>query len=285
MRNLFLFLMALCVMSFSGVATATESGLPLLKPPPAGRSAWTSTEIASAIRNNDRAVLNATPEQYRGHFSSHRGMTFGSDEELAVYVENLSPEPITGRWSMSILPRKGGYASWVRNARPGEVGLCDRNLSSPDCVVMSASCGNVAKPIEHHAPPAPQAPNIPVAMVACSWCGLANQPLQFAPPLNPALFTEQVKQCESGTPCHEIMDTVRTIIIGGAMVGTGAVLPASRTVVNQTVNGAQRVIGPRPVPPVGGPVNPPEYPPSGGPTNPPGYPPSGGPANPSDYWQ
>jgi hypothetical protein len=163
-------------------------------------------------------------------------------------------QPSAGKYIVSRV-KNGGTSTRERHVSSSEAALCDDSRN----VVVLQKCGNVARPVERLAPPP-----TPIAVpVACSWCGLANQPLQYAPPLNPATFTEQVKICENGTPCGAAVEVGKALIYGAAGVGAAALLPGTRvtTTVRNTVGGTLGAVSP-PLPPSGGggPVNPPEYP-------------------------
>lgn len=221
MKNLFFFLMMLCVVSFSGVATAAP-GLPMVTSPLSN-----GEDLAVRIETGNGLAPGA---DYVSAFQQIRPeLGISNPAAAAEEARGLHPcSPPAGKYLVSRV-KDGKTSTRVRSVSSQEQALCDENGN----VIALSKCGNISKPVEHHAaPPAPQALPVPVAVAGCSWCALANQPLQFAPALNPALFTEQVKVCEKGTECDAwlrggemavdlgqsalIMYGLRGIKIGGA---------------------------------------------------------------------
>lgn len=271
MKNVALVITALCALIFSGVALATP-GMPMVKSPLAS-----GDDLATRIETGSGLEVGA---DFVSAFQQVRPELGVSDRASAAAVaRDLHPcQPSAGRYIVSRV-KNGATGTRERHVSSSEAALCDDSRN----VVVLQKCGNVARPAERLlSPPAPIPVSPPVAV--CSWCGLANQPLQYAPPLNPAAFTEQVKVCENGTPCGAAVEVGKALIYGAAAVGAASLLPGTRitNTVRNTVNGVSGAVG--------GPVNPPEFPPGGGPVNPPEYPPAnfgggGGPQNPAPYWE
>lgn len=249
MKNVALVITALCAVILAGVATAAPGKPMTVSPLSSGN------DLATRIETGNGLEVGA---DFVSAFQQVRPELGVSDRASAAAVaRDLHPcQPAAGRYIVSRV-KNGATGTRERHVSSSEAALCDDSRN----VVVLQRCGNVARPVERLAsPPAPFA--VPVA-AACSWCGLANQSLQYAPPLNPATFTEQVKICENGTPCGAAVEVGKALIYGAAGVGAAALLPGTRvtTTVRNTVGGTLGAVSP-PLPPSGGggPVNPPEYP-------------------------
>lgn len=268
--NFFLFVVAFSVM-FSGAASAAP-GKPMTT-----SSLSSGDDLATRIETGNGLETGADYVSAFGQVRPEFGVT--DKVTAAALARDLHPcQPPAGRYLVSRV-KNGATGTRERHVSSSEAALCDDSRN----VVVLLKCGNVTRPVEQSAPPpvavVPTAPSPPV--VACSWCGLANKPLQFAPPINPAAFTEQVKVCEDGTPCGAVVEVTKALIYGGAAVGAASLLPGTRitSTVRNTVNGVSGAVPGGPVGPIGGgPVNPPEYPPAG-------FGGGGNPQNPAPYWE
>jgi hypothetical protein len=258
---------------FSGEALASP-GMPMVK-----GSLANGDDLAVRIQTGNGLEVGA---DYVSAFQAVRPEMGVRDKAAAIAVaKDLHPcNPPAGRYLVSRV-KNGTTSTRERHVSSQEPAFCDDSNN----VVVLAKCGNVARPVA--SPPRVAELPQPVMVVEAP-------PPDYRPNfvgwnrgyrMSPAEISRAFEDCPDGSSCGQWHQTGRTLgaaaIIGGSMVGTGAVLPAARTTVNTTVNGV-RAFARRPhsVPVIsppsgGGPVNPPEYPPSnadGSPINPGEYP-------------